>query len=75
MSLTLGTKHVCNNKFSIGKDAMSVYVAEGEVAVVKNIAGLNMYYIHRRYLTYLAYGKYFTEVDSEEVIDGRDADG
>lgn len=63
MSLEIGKRYECKQKFIVGKDALAVHVAKGDVAVVKEIRGVKMYYVRKRYLTSLAYGKYFVEIE------------
>jgi len=59
--LKIGTRYTVKQKFAVGKHAMAVHVAKGDVAVCKEVRGVKMYFVRGRYLTDLFYGKYFTE--------------
>ena len=61
MSPKLGVQYVCLKKFSVGKDAMTVYVDKGDVAVGEEVCGVKMYFVRNRYLTETAFGRYFKE--------------
>ena len=66
MLLEIGKKYLVKQKFSVGKDAVAVHIAKGDVAVCKEVRGVKMYFVRGRYLTDLFYGKYFME-DVEEI--------
>ena len=66
MSLVEGGRYECLKGFVIGTSkAQIVQVAKGDVAVVKKVTGVKMYFLKDRYLTQTAYGQYFKKKEKE----------